>query len=188
MELQRPYVMRCRALIACLAVVSVSCVTYAQDAQQMLSGSGHPLTLKPDGLASNFKAVQIKSTIANSNGFMDMLMSPMMMLMGALGGMGGNDKDAPPVALLTAMDVSWTTGELIMFFGQSYLVVYKLDFDMAKMASTPKDLSDLNLRLQFVRTDTIASFSPRPDITPAEFMKMLKTPLPKPSEPGKPGQ
>ena len=180
--------MRCRALIACLAVVSLSCVVCAQDGPQMLGGFGHPLTLKPDGLAANFKAVQIKSTVANSNGLMDMLMSPMMMLMGALGGMGGNDKDTPPVALLTAIDISWTTGETASLFGQNYLLVYKLDFDMAKLAAAPKDLSDLSLRLQFVRTDTIASFSPRPDITPAEFMKMLKTPLPKPSEPGKPGQ
>jgi len=153
----------------------------------MLSGFGHPLTLKPDGLGLNYKAVQIKSTVNGSNGLMDMIMSPMMMILGAMGGMGG-DKDMPPMALLTAMDISWTTGETISMFGQNYLLVYKLDMDMSKLASgPPKDLSDLSLRLQFVRTDTIASFSPRPDITPPDFMKMLRTPLPKSPEPGKAG-
>jgi hypothetical protein len=174
--------MRFRTFIPSIALFVVASVASAQGAQEMLQGAGKPLTLNPDGLTGNFRAAQIKSTTAGSNGLMDMLMNPMMMIMGALGSMGGESKDAPPTALLTALDLSWTTGETQSFFGQTYLVIYKLDFDPSKMATAPKDLSTLLLRLQYMRTDTIASVTPRPDITPADFMKMLKTPLPKSSE------
>lgn len=179
--------MRFRTILPSIVLVACAALAPAQDIEQMLKGAGKPLTLNPDGLGMNFKAVQLKSTVAGGNGFLDMLMNPLMMMMGALGGMGGGSNDGPPTAILTAIDLNWTTGEMEQFFGQTYLVVYKLDFDISKMASAPpKDLSSLNLRLQFVRTDTIASITPRPDITPAEFMKMLRTPLPKNAEPPKP--
>ena len=175
-------------LVSLVASFVFAPAAFGQDAMQMLQGAGRPLTLKPDGLSDQYKAIVIKTTVQGENGLMDMIMSPMMLIMGAMGGMmGGDSKDQPPVALLTAMDLDWTTGETQSLFGQTYLVIYKLDFDLSKMTAQPKDLSALELRLQFIRTDTIASMSPRPDITPVEYMKMLKTPLPKQSGETKPG-
>lgn len=183
--------MRFRTTLTTIALIAVTSLTFAQDPQEMLRGSGHPLTLRPDGLGMNYRAIQIKSTVAGSNGFLDMLMNPMMMLMGALGSMGGTEKDGPPTALLTALDITWTTGATEQFFGETYLVVYKLDIDLTKMsAGPPKNLEDTNLRLSYIRTDTIASITPRPDITTVDFMRLLRTPLPKaaePAEPSKPG-
>jgi hypothetical protein len=177
--------MRFRTFVGSISLLALASVSLAQDAMNMLGGAGNALTLKPDGLANTFKAVQIKSTSGGQNGLLDMIMSPMMMIMGAFGGMAGGEKsDGPPFGLMAAMELSWTTGQTQQFFGQHYLVAYKLDLDMGKLASATKDFTDLDLRLHFIRADTIASFSPRPDITPAMFMQMLRTPPPsKPAEP-----
>jgi hypothetical protein len=161
----------------------------------MLDGGGRPLTMKASALTSDYRAMQIKTGGAGggAGGFMEMLMSPMMM-MGAFGG-ASNDKDQPPFGLFTAMDLSWTTGETQSFFNQNYLVTYKLDLDMAalaKMGPKPKDMTNMDLRLQLVRTDAIQSFTPRPDITREAFVEMLKMPTPpppaKPAAPAKPGK
>ncbi|MEA2553672.1 MAG: hypothetical protein QOJ65_1848 [Fimbriimonadaceae bacterium] len=163
----------------------------------MLDGGGRPLTMKASALTSDYRAMQIKTAGAGGGGgLMDMIMSPMMMMMGAMGGMGSNDKDQPPFGLFTAMDLSWTTGETQSFFNQNYLVTYKLDLDMAalaKMGPKPKDMTNMDLRLQLVRTDAIQSFTPRPDITREAFVEMLKMPTPppppaKPATPAKPGK
>lgn len=154
----------------------------------MLQGGGKPLTMKASALTSDFHAISIKAAGGDGGGLMDMMMSPMIMLMGAFGGMSqGPDKngDQPPLGLLAAMGLSWTTGETQSFFGQTYLVAYKLDMDlagMAKMDPKARDFSNMDLRLYMIRTDAIQSFSPRPDITPAAFMQMLKGPPPVPAK------
>lgn len=154
----------------------------------MLQGGGKPLTMKATALTSDYHAVAIRMAGGNGGGgIMDMLMSPMMMIMGAFGGAmsGGTDSgksdNQPPFGLLSAMGLSWTTGETQSYFGQTYLVTYKLDMDMTSMATMDpktKDFSNLNLRLELVRTDAFQSFSPRPDVTPEAFAKMLKGPPP----------
>lgn len=156
----------------------------------MLQGGGKPLVMKASGLTTDYHAVSIKLGGEGGGGFMDMLMSPIMMLAGAFGSaMSGSDKadNQPPVGLMTAMGLSWTTGETQTYFGQTYLVTYKLDFDMGSIATMDpksKDFSNMNLRLFLVRTDSFQSFSPRPDVTPDAFYKMLKGPTP--SAPQKP--
>lgn len=152
----------------------------------MLQGGGKPLTMKASALTADYHAVAIKMAGGEGGGgLMDMLMSPLMMLAGAFGGaMGGSDgksDNQPPYGLLTAMGLSWTTGETQSYFGQTYLVTYKLDFDMMSMSSMDpktKDFSNLNMRMILVRTDAFQSFSPRPDVTPEAFAKMLKGPAP----------
>jgi len=174
--------MRFRNLIFASVILGAACIAPAQDAT-FYQGGGHPLTLKADGLSDNFHAIQLKSgTGSSGGGFMDMLMSPLMMMMGALGGMGGQSQDTPPMALITALDITWTTGEVQTLFGQSYLVAYQLDVDVETLSKT-KDITAAELRLHFIKTDSLTSITPRPDITPAVYMKMLKTPIPKPPAP-----
>ena len=167
----------CVALIACVAATA-----FSQDATPGMVQV--EMTLKPSALTGDYKALVIKQAGAAGGGLMDMLMSPMMMMMGALGSMGQEKGDEPPFALLTAMDLSWTKGETQTFWGQTYLMVYKVDMNMqeiSKMGDSP-DLTNSNMRLQFIRTDSIQSIVPRPDVTPELFLKMLKAP-PKPAKP-----
>ena len=176
--------MRLKSLVPIL--FCATCVAHGQDAFQ---GGGKPLTMKATALTADFHAVQIKMSGAGGGGLMDMIMSPMMMMMGALGSMGGEGSDMPPTGFLTAIDLSWTTGETQTLFNQNYLVVYKLDMDfaaMSKMKPDNRDLSSMDMRLSYLRTDGIQSFSPRPDITPEMYMKMLKAPPPPPAEKPKP--
>lgn len=180
------------AFIICLASLAP-----AQDASyvtNMLQGGGKPLTMKPSALTADFHAIELKTGGGGGGpeGLMEMIMSPMMMIMGMMGSMGGeSSKEDPPFALFSAMGLSWTTGETQAFLGQTYLVTYKLDLDFAKlskMSSAPSDLSNMDLRLQLVRADAIQSFTPRPDVTPAAYIQMLKSPKPTPAKPPKPAK
>jgi hypothetical protein len=189
--------MALRRFLPLLAVIAIAPMGLCQDAQSMLQGGGKPLTMKASALTSDYHAVAIQMAGGNGGGgIMDMLMSPMMMIMGAFGGAmsGGADTKSdnqPPFGLLSAMGLSWTTGETQSYFGQTYLVTYKLDMDMTSMATMDpktKDFSNLNLRLTLVRTDAFQSFSPRPDVTPEAFAKMLKGPTPAPKPAAKTGK
>lgn len=167
-----------------LTLAAVACSATFALAQDTTAGMAQvDMTMKPSALTAEYKALVIKQAGAGG-GIMDMLMSPMMMMMGALGSMGQDKADEPPFALLSAMDLSWTKGETQGFWGQTYLMVYRIDMnlqDIAKMGESP-DLTNANMRLQFIRTDSIQSMTPRPDVTPELFLKMLKAP-PKAAKP-----
>lgn len=190
--------MKLRLVFPALVLVCASAVAGAQEPSAyvvgMLQGGGKPVTMKPSALTPDFHAVQIKTAGGGGgNGLMDMIMSPMMMMMGMMGSMGGESdgKDEPPFALFSALELSWTTGETQAFLGQTYLVTYKMDMDMAAMSKigpkTGGDLSNADMRLQLVRADAIQTLTPRPDVTPAAYIQMLKVPKPvaKPQKPAK---
>ena len=171
-----------RLLLPVLAACALSSFAFAQD-NQMFQGGGAPLTMKPTDLTPQFHAMTLATASGSGNGLLDMIMSPMMMMMGALGAMGGQaQSEGPPMSLLTAMSLSWTTGQTQAYFGQTFLVTYKLDVDLDTIGKA-KDLTSSNLRMTLVRVDTIQAFTPRPDITPTMYLQMLK--VPKPAAPAK---
>ena len=109
-----------------------------------------------------------------------MMMNPMMMLMGAFGqaASGGDTKPADPneaagLAFFDKMSISWTSGATVQLYGQEFLVTYAPQLNMAEVmkAKTPPDLGKSELVLTLINTKSIASITPRPDMTKAEWLK-----------------
>ena len=164
--------------------VTARTTTQGMNFADLLKGGGFAAVMKPSDLPADFVAAKISTDGAagGGGGLMDMIMSPMVMMMGALGGgMGGDDKMGPMMAVMGAMELSWSSGQTTTVNGQTFLVTYKATMDMASMAGMEKkdDLSDTVLRLNLVRLDAIKTLTPRPDVTKADFVKLLSTKMPK---------
>lgn len=142
--------------------------------------------MRPMDIPVGYAAAQINVAGVQGGGLMDMIMSPMVMLMGAFGGAGGGDKDNAAMAgVLGALELSWSSGEVVVVGGQRYLVTYKIGTDMAQLMGMSKvdNLSGAVLRLNLVRLNAIDSIIPRPDMTKEKFLAILATKLPKPAPP-----
>ena len=173
--------------LATLALVLSTTVAFAQHPEvsivDILKGGSIAGTIKAADLPTDFLAGKIAAEGGGGSamgGMMDMIMSPIMMMMGAFGG-GQTDKDSAMGEVLAMMDITWTKGDVVSVLGQHYLVTYKMAFEMADMMAMDKKetFADSVLRLTLVRTDTIKTITPRPDVTKEKFIKLLNTKIPK---------
>jgi hypothetical protein len=156
----------------------------------LLRGSGFVPTMRPIDMPENFVAFKLVTDApSGSGGIMDMIMSPMMMMMGAFGAMGASTNDNNPqgMAVLGAMDLSWSNGTTVEYGERRYLVTYKASLDAADLGAMDKRDSfvDVPLKLTLVRVDSIKVVTPRPDMTKARFVDLMMTKLPKPAKPSK---
>lgn len=149
----------------------------------LLRGSGFVPTLRPVEMPENFVAFKLVTEGAPSGaGLFDMLANPMIMMMGAVGGMGGQDKEMQSVAVIMgALDLSWSNGTTVEYGERRYLVTYKAGLDPSDLVALDKkeSLSDTVLKLTLVRIDSIKQVTPRPDYTRARLIETLSTRLPK---------
>ncbi len=133
----------------------------------VLKGAGYPYALRPSDLPAEFVAAKISS---ESAGALDSL-TPLMMI----GGMGSQGPSDPSLTILGALDLSWSRGDVTTVDGRNYLITYKAGLDLSEMgmlASQP-NFQDTVLRLTLVRVDGIKSITPRPDMTKAEFQRLM---------------
>lgn len=165
--------------IAAAAVLFVPYAAYAVQElsfQDLINGGRLPQKISSTAIPDGFKAIRIKASGAGGGGFFDMMGGTMFAMLGAMGGaMGGaNAEQAQVMGLMSMVDVSWTNGQTATLAGQTYLVTYKADIGPAELASkTPPKFSELKLTL--VRTDSIQSITPDPDISRETFAKVLSS-------------
>lgn len=159
-------------------------VGFSQDLKSVLHDPKTPQKIKAADLRDDMQAIKITYEKQGGGGsdIFSMMMNPMMMLMGAFGQMAstGDSKPADPneaagLAFFDKMSISWTSGATIQLYGQEFLVTYAPALNMAEVmkAKTPPDLSKSDLVLTLINTKSIASITPRPDMTKAEWLKPL---------------
>lgn len=103
---------------------------------------------------------------------MEMLMNPVMALLGGLESMGGEKpKDENPMLLMENLNLSWTTGEVIPLQIGDYLVTYKAAATDAMKGDL--DARYLTLRLNLVRADQIKNMVPRPDFGKKDLVDLI---------------
>jgi hypothetical protein len=157
------------AMFSTFAIASAQEVTMAE----ILKGTRFPLTLQASAIPDGYTAVKIKAGEAN---MLDMIGGPFGMMMGMLGSMGGQGS-APELEPLLAMEMSWSNGDMATINGQPFLVTYKIEMepaDMMAMGDKEASFDKMPLKMTLIRLDSIKSMTPRPDLTPARFVEMLK--------------
>ena len=174
------------------AIAGVLLVPYAAIAAQeltfadLIKGERLPAKLEIAKIPDDFRAVKIKQAGSGGGGggIFDMFGGSMMMMLGMLGSMGGASKE-PPMEFFTAMEVSWTKGEVARISGQDYLITYKIDWGLSELMSMgesqnkPPKMEHVSLVL--VRSDTIVSLTPQPEVTRQGYAEAL-TKLPSSGE------
>ena len=142
----------------------------------ILRGGGYPWALRVSEIPPDFMAAKITSETA---GYLDSMMtSPWMMM--AMGGQGSSDNAT--LNVIGALDLSWSRGDVTIVDGRSFLVTYKVALDLSEigMLSGAASFANARLRLTLIRTDTIKSIIPRPDMTRAQFQALMVMAIPKP--------
>lgn len=136
----------------------------------LLKGGQLKSTISPAEIPDGWHAAKIG--VAGQQGFFDSLM-PMMMFSG-----GGGSDSQRILEILKVIELSWTNGEWRIVDGDSYLITYKMDFDMKDLMSMrePELTRTPTLNLRLVRKSTISSIEPRPEFTKDDFQKALAPP------------
>ncbi|MBN9500175.1 MAG: hypothetical protein BGO01_06100 [Armatimonadetes bacterium 55-13] len=154
-------------------------VAPAQGLDSLFQDPKHPAKIKPGDLPDNMRAVKI--TLSKGGGdIFSMMMSPFALLGTLFGGMssvagggeeGGDDQAA--MRFFEMMSVSWTNGETVQMWNQTYLVTYAVQIELTSIvkSKTPPDISKMDLSLTLVNTQDIVTIVPRPDITKADWLK-----------------
>lgn len=148
----------------------------------ILRGGGYPWALRVSEIPADFMAAKISSE--GSSPF-DSMMTPMMML--GMSGQGGPDTGM--MTILGALDLSWSRGDVTIVDGRSYLVTYKVGLDLSEMSmlTNVESFANTMLRLTLVRTDSIKSIIPRPDMTRAQFQTLMVMRIQRPKPIAVPG-
>lgn len=147
----------------------------------LIRGSGFAPVMKPVEMPDNFVAFKLVTDGAGAGGgLMDMFTNPMFMMMSAVGG-GTSERDMQGFSVVTALDLSWSSGITVEYGEHRFLVTYKATLDPMDLAGMDKrdNFADLNLKLTLVRVDAIRTVTPRPDMTRQRFVELLMTRLPK---------
>jgi len=162
-----------------LTVVSVLVLPYtmsfAQGIGPLLRDNKIPERIKPSDLGDDMRAVKL-GVDKQGNDFMSSLMSPFMLL-GSLfssGGGGGETTESQAASrFFDMLSISWTNGSTYSLYGEEYLITYGLQIDFSSIArsKTPPDVSKMELGLTLVKTKSITTITPRPDMTKGEWMK-----------------
>ena len=159
----------------------------AQDLGSLLRDPKFPQKIKPSELGEDMRAMKITYEKQGGGDLFSMMMSPMMMLMGAFGSMGGSGEQKPAdpeqaagMLFFDKLGISWTNGSTVKLFDQDFLVTYSVQVNMAEASKSknPPDLSKSDLTLTLVNTKSIAAITPRPDMTKEEWLKPAPTPPP----------
>jgi hypothetical protein len=169
-------------LISIALLVISYCVGMSQDLKSILHDPKMPQKIKAADLGDEMQAIKITYEKQGGGGgdIFSMMMNPMMMLMGAFGqSTSGTDaKPADPneaagLAFFDKMSISWTSGATIQLYGQEFLVTYAPQLNMAEVmkSKSPPDMGKSDLVLTLINTKSIASITPRPDMTKAEWLK-----------------
>jgi hypothetical protein len=182
-------------LLAIATLILPTAIAPAQDLAGFIRDSKIPQKIKPADLGEDMRAFKIVNEKQGGGGgdIFSMMMNPMMMLMGAFGQAStGETKPEDPqqaagLAFFDRMGISWTNGSTVKLFDQDFLVTYSVQINMAEAmkAKNPPDLSKADLVLTLVNTKSIASITPRLDMTKAEWLKSAPTPPPSDSSDAK---
>lgn len=162
-------------VLAVFAMASPFAWAQTLSMQDAVEGKTFPASIKPADLPSDFHAVEIK--VGSGSSYFETILPFMGMSMGMGGGSGREQK---LFLLMSLMDVSWSSGKTVRLQLASpdptgatapalgdFLVTYKLDMgitDLARLGSDESGSTEIMLKLVLVRTDQIASISPRPKI------------------------
>ncbi len=119
-------------------------------------------------LPDDYKAFSLNT--GGGGGIGDMLTNPMMMLMMMMPGSSSANKQG--MGILTVADVSFTRGETTVLNGVTFLITYKLSFDLANIQAAP---TKAEFELTLVRLDSIKSIVPKPDVTKATVDAAFKS-------------
>jgi len=159
----------------------------AQDFGTLLRDPKFPQKIKPSELGEDMRAMKITYEKQGGGDLFSMMMSPMMMLMGAFGAMGGSGEQKPAdpeqaagMLFFDKLGISWTNGSTVKLFDQDFLITYSVQVNMieATKSKTPPDLSRSDLTLTLINTKSIAAITPRLDMTKEEWLKPAPTPPP----------
>lgn len=152
---------------------------FGQGIGEVLSGVGaHPAVIVPRDLPDSFKAVKI--TVSN-NGDPAASLTPYMLL----GMQSSSANSGPRPEFLRLLDESWTDGSNYMLYGQSYLITYRLDMTLMDYMrlNSPRpgttegmpatQMGPMHMKMVLIRTDSIQSISPDPDLSKEAMLKIL---------------
>lgn len=156
----------------CAAGLAIAASAQQVSFTDIAGGTAAPTSIKISALTNDFKAMRIHSAGEQSQGMMGSLSSMLMMagaasknsdqLMGSMMQIGGLG------------DVMWTKGQTLTLAGHEFLIAYHVNtgIDPASMASgNAKLVADLTLNL--IRTDTITTVAPDPNMSPDSLRKTL---------------
>ncbi|MCE9559618.1 MAG: hypothetical protein K8R88_11775 [Armatimonadetes bacterium] len=161
-----------------VAVALLSLVTVSAFAQSdSLLGSEDPTSIKLSDLSTEFRAYRIDGGSQGGGGMMGMMsqmfLSPVVML-GSLFGNGPAD-DNGQAQLLSAIDLAWSKGKKIKIEGESFLVIYKLEYENFEVGGkTAPKFEELSVGLQYMKVSSINTIAPKPTMTPDKLRAIIK--------------
>jgi hypothetical protein len=162
-----------RSLIAAALLVPYAVsVAQVMTIVDVLKGERFRLEYMPAELPDDYLPVRLR--VQGETSPLDMLMNPMMLMMGMMRSLGGEEgqEEAGPPAIVGLLDVSWTRGDVVRVHNGDYLVTYKPDLDMGQMmAEKAPEMSELTLKLKLVKLDSINTITAAPGVTRASLLQ-----------------
>lgn len=119
-------------------------------------------------LPDDYKGMSLN--VGGGGGISDIFTNPMMLMFMAMP--GGSSSNKQGLGLFAVADVSFTRGETAVLNGVTFLITYKLAFDIATLQTAP---TKAEFELTLVRWDSIKSIVPKPDVTKATVEAALKS-------------
>jgi hypothetical protein len=168
-----------KLLAVCVLLCSFVVLPAAQDLKSVLDGGKLPQKIKPTDIGDDMRAVKISHEKQGGGDLFSMMMNPMFMMMGMFSSLGGaaekteNPTDAAAATFFDRLGISWTNGSTVEMYGERFLVTYAVQMNMGEVmkSKNPPDLSKMDLILTLVNTKSIASVTPRLDMTKEEWLK-----------------
>lgn len=161
---------RASALLAASALLLSQTFAFGQqvDISSLIQGKGLAPSFKLSELPPEYKACKIE--LAKGSGDALSSIMPLMLMGPSTSAMSGNGG----AMLLSAslLGSYWTKAETVKMGGFDYLVTYRLEPGLRKGGGEGNPLS-MTLRLNLIRSDMIASFSPDPNAKITDIIAFL---------------